>query len=555
MRKLTALVLTLLLLFGLISCQKPLTPSEQSSEVNIVAENDIIILFTSDVHSAVDSGWTYSGIDVIRRELIKKGNKVVLVDNGDSVQGEVLATMTDGEAIIKLMNAVGYDIAIMGNHEFDYGMDKFFELVEMADFPYISCNFNRQGEPVFESYVIKEIGGVKLAFVGITTPWTLKSSTPKYFMDDRGNYIYGFMQGDDGKSLYSAVQKAVDDARAEGADYVIAMAHLGNEAELSPYTYADILSNTTGIDALVDGHSHDTDRVEMKNKAGETVYRIACGTKLEAVGYVRITPEGEIATGLYRWQNSENAVLVLGLESYLNKAIADAKNELSKALSQVVAKSNVDLLINDPGTGVRLVRNQETAIGNLCADAFRYVSGADIAFANGGGVRNDILKGDITKEDILKVHPFGNMLCVCEATGQEILDALEFSASAWPSETGGWICPSGISYEIHTYIPSGVVRDENGMFVKVDGEYRVKNVLVGGQSLDLNKTYTLAAHNYMLQNMGDGYTMFTDNVYTQDCVMIDNQVLITYITEGLKGVIGEEYAEPQGRITFVEEQP
>lgn len=555
MRKLTALVLTLLLLFGLISCQKPLTPSEQSSEANIVAENDIIILFTSDVHSAVDSGWTYSGIDVIRRELIKKGNKVVLVDNGDSVQGEVLATMTDGEAIIKLMNAVGYDIAIMGNHEFDYGMDKFFELVEMADFPYISCNFNRQGEPVFESYVIKEIGGVKLAFVGITTPWTLKSSTPKYFMDDRGNYIYGFMQGDDGKSLYSAVQKAVDDARAEGADYVIAMAHLGNEAELSPYTYADILSNTTGIDALVDGHSHDTDRVEMKNKAGETVYRIACGTKLEAVGYVRITPEGEIATGLYRWQNSENAVLVLGLESYLNKAIADAKNELSKALSQVVAKSNVDLLINDPGTGVRLVRNQETAIGNLCADAFRYVSGADIAFANGGGVRNDILKGDITKEDILKVHPFGNMLCVCEATGQEILDALEFSASAWPSETGGWICPSGISYEIHTYIPSGVVRDENGMFVKVDGEYRVKNVLVGGQPLDLNKTYTLAAHNYMLQNMGDGYTMFADNVYTQDCVMIDNQVLITYITEGLKGVIGEEYAEPQGRITFVEEQP
>lgn len=555
MRKLTALVLTLLLLFGLISCQKPLTPSEQSSEANIVAENDIIILFTSDVHSAVDSGWTYSGIDVIRRELIKKGNKVVLVDNGDSVQGEVLATMTDGEAIIKLMNAVGYDIAIMGNHEFDYGMDKFFELVEMADFPYISCNFNRQWEPVFESYVIKEIGGVKLAFVGITTPWTLKSSTPKYFMDDRGNYIYGFMQGDDGKSLYSAVQKAVDDARAEGADYVIAMAHLGNEAELSPYTYADILSNTTGIDALVDGHSHDTDRVEMKNKAGETVYRIACGTKLEAVGYVRITPEGEIATGLYRWQNSENAVLVLGLESYLNKAIADAKNELSKALSQVVAKSNVDLLINDPGTGVRLVRNQETAIGNLCADAFRYVSGADIAFANGGGVRNDILKGDITKEDILKVHPFGNMLCVCEATGQEILDALEFSASAWPSETGGWICPSGISYEIHAYIPSGVVRDENGMFVKVDGEYRVKNVLVGGQPLDLNKTYTLAAHNYMLQNMGDGYTMFADNVYTQDCVMIDNQVLITYITEGLKGVIGEEYAEPQGRITFVEEQP
>jgi 2',3'-cyclic-nucleotide 2'-phosphodiesterase (5'-nucleotidase family) len=453
------------------------------------------------------------------------------------------------------MNALGYDIATIGNHEFDYGMDRFMELVEMADFPYISCNFNKSGELVFDPYVIKDIDGTRIAFVGISTPWTLTSSTPAYFMDQDGNYIYGFMQSEDGKDLYAAVQKAVDEASAEGADYVVAMAHLGNQADAKPYTYADVLENTTGIDVLIDGHSHDLDQVTMKNKAGEEVLRSACGTKLEAIGYVRIATEGELSTGLYKWDNDENAVDVLGLESYMNEASEKAKANLDAALVEVVATSSIDLLTNDPATDIRIVRNEETALGDLCADAYRYISGADIAFVNGGCIRADIRKGDITQEDILKVHPFGNMLCVCEATGQEILDALEFSVHAWPEEFGGWLCPSGIRYEVHTYINSSVEKDETGMFAGVNGEYRVKNVYIGDERLDLNKTYTVACHDYMLKNAGDGYTMFADNVYTQDCVMLDNQVLITYITEGLGGAIGQQYAEPQGRITFVEEKP
>jgi len=512
-----------------------------------------VILFTSDVHGSVDSGWTYSGVDVIRRQLIAQGNHVILADNGDAVQGEPLATMTSGGAIIELMNTLGYDVATIGNHEFDYSMERFMELVEMANFPYVSCNFNKAGELVFDPYIIKEIEGAKIAFVGITTPWTLRSSTPKYFMDEKGNFIYGFMQGEDGKKLYAAVQKAVDEARDEGADYVIAMTHLGNVAEDAPYTYADVLANTSGIDVLIDGHSHDLDQVEMKNKDCKQVLRSACGTKLEAIGYVRITAKGEISTGLYKWGNDDNAVTVLGLESKMNEACQKAKEKFNAALAEVVAKSAVDLLTRDPATGVRLVRNQETNIGDLCADAYRYISSADIAFVNGGGVRSDLRKGNLTREDIFKVHPFGNMLCVCEATGQEILDALEYGVHAWPEEFGGWLCPSGISYEVHIYIDSSVQTDEAGMFVGVNGEYRVKNVYVGGEPLDINKTYTVASHNYMLQNMGDGYTMFADNVFTQDNVMIDNQVLITYITEGLGGVIGDEYAEPQDRIIFVEE--
>ena len=213
------------------------------------------------------------------------------------------------------------------------------------------------------------------------------------------------------------------------------------------------------------------------------------------------------------------------------------------------------VLINDPVTEVRLVRNQDTAIGELCADAYKYVSGADVAFVNGGGVRVSLKEGDITRNDILRIHPFGNALCVCEATGQEILDALELSVYAWPGEYGGWLIPSGLTFEVHTYIPSSVKLDDKRMFVGVEGERRVKNVMVGDEPLDPDKTYTVACHNYMLQDQGDGYTMFSDNVYLQESTMLDNQVLITYITKGLGGVIGEQYREPQGRIIFVEEAP
>ena len=208
----------------------------------------------------------------------------------------------------------------------------------------------------------------------------------------------------------------------------------------------------------------------------------------------------------------------------------------------------------EEGKPVRIIRNAETNLGDLCADAYRYVSGADIAFVNGGGIRVSIKEGDITLNDILKVHPFGNALCVCEATGQQILDALEFGAKDVPGEFGGFLQVSGLTYEIHTYLPSTVKMDEKRMFVGVEGEYRVKNVMVGGEPLDLEKIYTLASHNYMLQGQGDGYTIFEDNVYTQESVMLDNQVLITYITEGLNGVVGADYANPygQGRIVAVE---
>ena len=551
MKKLLGLFLALAMLMTGVAMAESAEP---------VFTQDVVVLFTSDVHCGVDQGFGYAGLAAVRDNLAKT-NHVLLVDNGDSIQGEPIGTMTTGESNIELMNAVGYDIATIGNHEFDYGMDRFLELTKKANFPYISANFMHNDELVFAPYVIKEFDGVKIAFVGITTPKTTTSSTPKYFQDETGKFVYTFCQDETGEKLYAAVQKAVDDARAEGAAYVVAMAHLGIEGESAPWMSTDVIANTTGINALLDGHSHSIlEQEKVKNKDGEEVLLAACGTKLQAIGYLRISAkDGSMATGLYKWDTSNAVSLpdLIGLDNEVATKVNEAMDTLNEKLGEVVAKSAVDLVISDPETDVRIVRTAETNLGDLCADAYRDQSGADIAFVNGGGIRVKIAAGDITLNDILKVHPFGNALCVVEATGQQILDALEWGSRVVPEETGGFLQVSGLTYEIHTYIKSSCTADENGLFTGVAGEYRVKNVKVGGEDLDVNKTYTLACHDYLLKNAGDGFTMFQQDTLLQDSVKLDNQVLIDYITGTLNGVVGEAYANPygQGRIVAVSEKP
>ncbi len=551
MKKLLGLFLALAMLMTGVAMAEGTEP---------VFTQDVVVLFTSDVHCGVDQGFGYAGLAAVRDNLAKT-NHVLLVDNGDSIQGEPIGTMTTGESNIELMNAVGYDIATIGNHEFDYGMDRFLELTKKANFPYISANFMHNDELVFAPYVIKEFDGVKIAFVGITTPKTTTSSTPKYFQDETGKFVYTFCQDETGEKLYAAVQKAVDDARAEGAAYVVAMAHLGIEGESAPWMSTDVIANTTGINAVLDGHSHSIlEQEKVKNKDGEEVLLAACGTKLQAIGYLRISAkDGSMATGLYKWDTSNAVSLpdLIGLDNEVATKVNEAMDTLNEKLGEVVAKSAVDLVISDPETDVRIVRTAETNLGDLCADAYRDQSGADIAFVNGGGIRVKIAAGDITLNDILKVHPFGNALCVVEATGQQILDALEWGSRVVPEETGGFLQVSGLTYEIHTYIESSCTADENGLFTGVAGEYRVKNVKVGGEDLDVNKTYTLACHDYLLKNAGDGFTMFQQDTLLQDSVKLDNQVLIDYITGTLNGVVGEAYANPygQGRIVAVSEKP
>jgi len=526
-------------------------------------QQDLVVLFTSDVHCGVDQNFGLASIEQIREAYEEAGNYTLLVDDGDFIQGEPLGTMTKGESLIDLMNATGYDIAIPGNHEFDYGMDTFLELTEKADFPYISCNFNKEGELIFDPYVIKEFDGVKFAFVGITTPHTLTTSTPKFFQDENGEFIYGFFQDDTGDLLISKVQEAVDAARAEGAEYVIAMCHLGNEEIAHPYAYDDIITKTNGIDVLLDGHSHDTDQVVVKNKDGEDVIRSACGTKLACIGTVTFSTDGTISNNLLSWTLPMSAPTIYNIDNSVSAAVEAETADLNKALSEVVGKTQADLTIFDPaavddnGQPIRIVRRTETNLGDLCADAVRSACDTDIAIVNGGGIRVSVPAGDITRNDLLKVQPFNNAICVMELTGQQILDALEWGARVVPEENGGFLQVSGLTYEIHTYIDSSCTQDEDGIWTGIDGEYRVKNVMVGDEPLDLEKTYRTAGTNYVFLNQGDGYNMFNDSDLVEEDIVLDNQALIDYVIEDLGGVIGEEYADPygQGRIVAVEEAP
>lgn len=550
-RKFFALILSVILVIAMMPAMAFADEvTSAPADTTVAADtrsDDIIILTTNDVHCGIEDNIGYAGLAAYKKEMEAAYKYVTLVDNGDAIQGDTIGTLSKGEYLIDIMNEVGYSIAVPGNHEYDYGMDQFLgKIVPSFKGTYVCANFvDKDGKPVFDAYKIVEYGTTKVAYVGIATPETFFKSTPTYFQDGNGNYIYGFCEGNNGKDLYASVQKAVDAAKKDGADYIIAIGHLGIDPASAPWTSTDVIKNTTGIDAFIDGHSHSTFSTVEKNKDGKNVPSVSTGTKLANIGKVTISAKGVVTTSLV------TAAEVTAKDADAEKFIGEIKVKYEGLVNTVVAKSTVDLAIAD-ADGNRQVRSQETNLGDLCADAYRLVMGADIAFVNGGGIRTNIEKGDITYGEIIQVHPFGNMACVIEATGQQILDALEMgSRNVGVGENGGFLQVSGISYTINPLVESSVVLNEQGEFVKVDGKYKVSEVMVAGEPLDLKKTYTLASHNYMLKSGGDGFVMFKGNKVLQDEVLIDNQVLINYIQNNLKGVVGSEYAAPQGRIKIL----
>ncbi len=561
-KKVFAVLLAVVMLLGMIVV--PAAAKAEGEE----PEKEIVILYTNDVHCGVTDGMGYVGVARVKAALEAAGKEVILVDNGDAVQGDVIGTLSKGEAIVELMNDVGYDVAVIGNHEFDYGMEQFKKNVSLAKFQYVCCNFIdlSTGESYLKPYTIIEKAGKKIAFVGIDTPESFTKSTPKYFQDAEGNYIYSFCEGNNGQDLFDKVQATVDAARAEGADYVIALAHLGIDYQSEPWTASKVIENTTGIDVMLDGHSHTDfkrdigqDSILVKNKDGNEVIHTSTGTKLANVGILTIAGD-KISAKLLDASAMKfmDEVGLLPEDNGMGEVVKAALAKNEELVNTVVAHTDVDLVIKDPVSGERIVRSQETNLGDLCADAYRAMGETDIAFVNGGGVRDTIPAGDVTYGQIIKVHPFGNALCTVEVTGQEILDALEFSVCNLPGESGGFLHVSGLKFTVDMNVDSTVVKTEKKEFVEVAGERRIKDVEVLQEDgtyapIDPNKTYTLASHNYMLRDEGDGYTMFSDNNFLSEDVMLDNQVLINYIVDKLGGSVGSDYVDPygQGRITII----
>lgn len=511
-----------------------------------------VIYYTNDVHGAYEN--------MAKIQALVETEPSILVDAGDAIQGSIATSLTDGEAMVKVMSAMDYAVAVPGNHEFDYGMERFLQVIETSDITYLSTNFrSAEGEPktMLQPYTIVDADGDEttqddqIGFIGVTTPWTLSSSMPTNFQDAQGNWIYDFMGDGTGELLFDAVQTAIDDAKKDGADYLVAITHMGIVEGTEPYTTEALIQNTQGLDAVIDGHSHVVMEEEcILDEAGNSVHLTQTGTKLTYVGRLEITMDGTIRSQLI------DVASLTEIDEDIQVIVDEITEEISRISDVVVAKSDVDLWVNDPVTGVRLVRNSETNLGDMVADAYREVLDTDISLVNGGGIRANILAGDITNGEIIAVHPFGNTCCVAEATGQQILDALEQGVMYYPSESGSFLHVSGMTYEIHSYIPSSVVLDELGVFVSVDGEYRVKNMMIGGEPMDLNKTYTVGSQNYVLQS--GAYSMFEEDDIVRDEVMLDSDLLITYIEENLNGVIGKEnYENPygEGRIRIVENAP
>ena len=532
--------------------------AKEAPVAKVSNDNDIVVLYTNDVHCGINGDVGYAGLVAYRNDVLSSTPYVITVDNGDAIQGDVIGTISKGDFIVDIMNKAGFDLAILGNHEFDYGMDQLKTLVEKSKAQYLAANITYKGKKsstFLDStvpYVIKEFGNKKVAFIGLSTPQSIATSTPTYFMEN-GKFVYDFAA----TKLYSLTQKLVDKARKEGADYVVILSHLGDEDVGRKDSSRELIKNTTGIDVVLDGHSHSVIPQEiLTNKKGEKVLLTSTGTKFQYLGKLTISKDGEFASELVDKSYTKKDA---GMTSY----IAEVQAQCDKDLKKVVASIDIDLTTKAPN-GARMIRNREMAIGDLCADAYRNIAQTDIAFVNGGGIRTDLKKGDVTYADVIAVHPFGNMLTSCKATGQQILDLLEASCRLVESvqstedgkpvgELGGFQQVSGIKFTVDTSIPSSVVMDDKNMFAGVKGERRVKDVMVldGDKWVPINpsKTYTVASHNYLIKSGGDGLNMFVKDELIIDSGMLDNQVLITYLKDVLEGNVSALYSEPQGRIT------
>lgn len=522
------------ILFAFAACQK--------------AENDdkdIIILYESDVNCTVDN---YAKVSAIKSEEKKNTDYVSLVSSGNFVQGALIGTLSEGGYITDIMNKVGYDVVTLGNHEFDYNIARLQELTDMMSASVVSCNFvNNSQETVYRPYVIKSYGDIDIAFLGITAPESIAQSTPAFFQNENGEYIYDFC----GETLYDTVQKNVDKAKQDGAEYVIALSSLKTENVTERWSAQAVIANTSGIDVFLDGHSQSIIEGDiLKNKDGEDVIISSVGSNLENLGRLTISPDGVIKTELISLDTYEKT------DGETAELISQIKAECEEKTSEIIGKSEVDLTTLYEN-GERAVRNSETNLGDLCADAYREILDADAGFMNGGGIRADIDAGDITYRDILDVFPWNNQVCTAKVNGQQILDALEFGVSAMPGESGGFQQVSGISFDIDPNISSPVVTDEKGMFLGIDGERRIKNVKILNretgeyEALNTEKQYILASHMYLLKECGDGFTMFDDAEIVKDSVMSDSELIKSYIQNNLGGTVGQEYAKPQGRINVL----
>ena len=512
-----------------------------------------VILHTNDVHGSIE---LYAKVAAMKGDYEAQGAQVILADAGDYSQGTVYVSVNKGKDAVTMMNAAGYDVATIGNHEFDYGYAQLKSNLDSAVFKVVCANVLQDGSPVFDAYTMINKGGVQVAFVGLETPEAQTKANPALIQG------LTFLAGDE---MYAAVQTQVDAAKTAGADIVIVLTHLGVDSSSEPNTSYDLYKKVHDIDFIIDGHSHT---VMTKGPEGEPIQ--STGTALNNIGVITIdnaTKKIESNELIPIWHTEEVDGKKVTVYDY-TKSDATVANDAKAIIDPIdadydkkFAESAVDLNgAKAPGN-----RTEETNLGDLITDAMMWAiktkaPGVDmnnaVAITNGGGIRAAIAKGDITKKDVNTVLPFGNTLAVVYVKGSELLEALEVSTYCTPKSLGGFPQFAGMEVELNT----ACEYDANDTTYPGSTYFGPKSInritikTVNGKAFDKDATYAVITNNFLAAG-GDTYYAFAAAQTQFDTGLPLDEILMEYITVELNGVVTDKYAAPQGRLTIVNNPP
>ena len=539
MRKFLSVLLAMAMVLSLTVTGFAIEDTATTREPEVMTEEatmagKTVILHTNDVHGAIEG---YAYIAQLKADYEAKGAEVILVDAGDYSQGEVYVSDTKGLDAVEMMNVTGYDVVTLGNHEFDYGYAQLKENMTKADFKILCANvYGEDGTPIFDAnYTYTTKSGVKIGFFGMETPEAQTKANPAL--------IKGLKFDTDLKAVAEKQLEALKDD-----DVVIALSHLGVDDSSKPYTSYDLYNAAKGIDFIIDGHSHS---VMIKGKNGEPIQ--STGTKFANIGVIVIDDATKKIESNSLFEIKEDTAKDATVAAAAQKII----DRIDKEYGAVFAKSKVELNGAKAPNGNR---DGETNNGDLITDAmlWKVMQNKEgltvnedhvVAITNGGGIRAAIKVGDVTKKDIKTVLPFGNTIEVIYVTGNELLEALEASTFCVPESIGGFPQVSGISYTIST----GAVYDANAETYPASTYYGPKSInrvtinSINGKDFKANDTYAVVTNNFCAEG-GDTYYAFAAATSKFDTGVTLDMAVMDYITTKLKGVIGEQYAAPQGRI-------
>ncbi len=524
-------------------------PGDQTASGNPGTEGTkLVILHTNDMHGYMQASDTCLGIVAVaqlKKDYQQQGYDVLLMDAGDYLQGSSFASFTQGESVVEVMNAAGYDVAALGNHEFDYGSDVLEKRISEMNFPAVAANItvDATGEPFIQQNAVFTLSdGTKVGVFGLDTPSTATTSVPK------NTAGLTFAQGEE---LYAAAQAQIDELKGQDCSIIVCVGHLGEEASNEGNNAANVVANTSGLTVMIDGHDHLVENQTVKDKEGNDVLIAETGYYLKNIG-VLTYENGQFTDSLVE------VGTYTGSDPELEKMVAEETAEIEATMQEVVAVTDFELY----GEAAPGNRTQETTMGDLASDAMYWQvtqaagSAPDAVVLNGGAIRASIKAGEIKLLDIHNVFPFNNQLCTVEVTGAQLLEALEAATQSSPDPMGAFPQVYGIKYTLDTTVPyeKGELYPGTTYYAPAAPGTRITIHEVAGKEFDPEATYTIATNEFVATG-GDTYYCFAEAGATTMVYVgyLDYEALLNYMKTELEGTIPEIYEEVQGRITVVGE--